>query len=506
MTGNRRVLINATASAVQVVVNAAVLLVLYRYLLEVIGEEQAGVWALVLSWTSASSIASLGMAGGAVKFVSQYLARGDRDRVLEVVQTSVLSVAGFLLVVLLALYPAFQGFLRVVVKPEARIPDALAVLPYALLSFWLSSLAGVLQSCIDGTHRVYLRNLLIMAGAVVYLGLTLLLVPERGLIGLAQAQALQAALLLAAAWIMLKRLLPSLPVVPFRWSRAAFKEMFRYGINFQVMSFWAMLLEPVTKALFSRFGGVGAVFFFEMANKMVMQLRALLVTAHQSIVPAIAHLQETDAGQVQEVYRKSFRLLVFLVAPFLPLMISLTPVISRLWIGAYEPLFVVSGVLLFLGWFLNILTNPAYFGYLGVGELRWNVRGHAAIGVLNVALGGGLGLLFGAAGVVVGFVVALAAGSLLILLAYHRDYGIRAGELLQRQSLGVGAAGLAGMGLSILLYAQLKEAVPPALLALLQIAAYLTVVFLPVWRHPLRLQLQQWVTHSLFQKAEPSGS
>ena len=379
-----------------------------------------------------------------MKFVAQHLARGDRAHVRRVVQTSVLTVGAFLGLVLLGFYPLLGWGLAFLIEPAAKVPAALAVLPYALVSFWLLSAASVLQSCLDGLHRIDLRCLLSMAGSVAYLLFVFWLVPERGLIGLAQAQVAQSALLLVGAWAVTKRLLPGLPLVPWRWDPGAFREMLAYSLNFQLISFSRLLFEPVTKSLLSKFGGVGVLAYFEMAHKMVLQLRALVVAAHRAVVPAIADLQERDAARVRSIYATSFRLLLYLILPSLPFLVAMTPTISRLYVGFYEPHFVLFADVLFVGWFLNMLVNPAYFANMGTGTLRPNVWGHVTIGVLNGALGGLLGWLFGSVGVVVGFVVALLAGSALIAALYHRAHDVRLGELAGRASLLLGLAGLAG--------------------------------------------------------------
>ena len=89
-------------------------------------------------------------------------------------------------------------------------------------------------------------------------------------------------------------------------------------------------------------------------------------------------------------------------ASALPLLVGLTPLVSRLWLGAYVPVFVTFAMLLFAGWFLNLAANPAYFANMGTGELRWNVISHVTNGVLNLGFGVLLGMLFGGVGVVVG--------------------------------------------------------------------------------------------------------
>jgi O-antigen/teichoic acid export membrane protein len=488
----RRILINGLASVLQVVVTGGSFLVLYRFVKDMVGIAQFGVWALVVATVSTSVIGDLGISTSAVKFVSMYLSRGQESRVVQVVQTVVISLGASLGLVLIALYPLLVRILEAVVEPEL-FPVALSLLPYALAAFWVSAVAGVLHGCVDGCQRVDLRSGLLSSAALVYLGLVVVLVPRRGLVGLAQAQVLQAGLLLLASWLLLKRLVRALPLVPYRWDRATFKEMLGYTVSCQAISASKLLFDPLTKILVTRFGGAAATGYFEFAHRMVFQLRALIVTAHRAIVPAIADLHERNPALLQEIYRKSSRLLLYWIVLCLPFCIAVTPLISRLWIGVHEPVFVLFADLVCAGWFLNTIANPAYFAYLGIGRLQWNVAGHVVIGILNAGLGFVLGRLYGAAGVVTGFVIALIAGSLVIAVAYQREYRIRFVDLIERASVVLSVAGLAGLALASSLYHRLADSLPLGWLIVLVPGAFFAVVIGPLWMHPVRRQLQGWL-------------
>src|SRR5690606_24855003 len=205
----------------------------------------------------------------------------------------------------------------------------------------------------------------------------------------------------------------------------------------------------------SRFGGTTAAGYFEYANKLVFQLRALIVGAHSALVPTLADLQERSPERLRDVYRLSFRLVFFLVAGALPFFLALLPLVGWALTGTYVPDFLIFGVLLFVAWFLNMLANPAYYERVGSGDLRWNGWGHAFIAVLNVALGALGGWLFGGIGVVAAFTVALLSGSALIAGTYQREHAIPLKDVMQRRSLLVGAAGLAGLSAAVAVYAGL---------------------------------------------------
>ena len=150
--------------------------------------------------------------------------------------------------------------------------------------------------------------------------------------------------------------------------------------------------------------------------------------------------------------------------------------------------------LLLIAWFLNMIANPAYFAYMGIGDLRWNLRGHVVIAVVNAVLGLALGATVGGMGVVAGFVIALLTGSVMIAVAYQRQYDIRFSELFDRQSLVLGLAGLAGMAVSILLYDRLKTSSSLWLLFVVVLISYSLIVAIPMWMHPARKQVLSWLT------------
>ena len=494
MNEKRRIFLNAFMSFGQVIVSGVAFLFLYRYLLDSIGSELAGVWALLLAWTTSLSVSNFGMSGGALKFVSRYRALAEERTVIRVVETSILSCGIILVVVLPASYPVFKKLVYLIVEPAEYIGDALTVLPYAIITFGLTSLSSVVNSCIDGTQRVYLRNILVMVSALLYLGLTLFLVPRAGFVGLAQAQVLQTSITLVVGWIMLRSVIPGLPVLPFRWHTGTFREIFAYSFNFQVISVAQLLFQPVTKSLLSVFGGVGQVYYFEMAHKLTMQLRGMIVIAHQSIVPAIAHWHEKNQTYVQLVYRNAFRILLVLVIASLPLLIGLAPVISHLWIGHYENVFVLCFLFLVTGWFLNILSNPAYFGYLGIGRLRWNILGHLTISTVSLGLGILLGLNYGGPGVVLAYAISIPIGSGITLWAYHREYAIRWRELIGLPTLFLSFAGIGGGLVTFLLQRHLSNLLHPWFLIFLLLISYALVVAVPLWRHPVRKTLQGWAS------------
>jgi O-antigen/teichoic acid export membrane protein len=497
----RQTLINAFMSVIQIFIISAVLFVLYKFLLNTIGVEQLGVWSLVLATTSVSQIASFGLSGSVVKFVAKYRAKEDVKSVSEVIQTTVLSVGIIVAVILLIFFPLIKWILQLVM-PESSFSLALSILPYALFAFWIMTVTSIFQSGLDGYQRIDIRSTLLMGGAIFHLLLCFLLVPLHGLLGLAYAKVIQNIVVLCFSWIMLRKYIKRIPIIPLKWNKKLFKEIIGYGVNFQIISIMRMLYDPVTKSLLSKFGGLPMVGYYEMSSKMIRQFRALIVSANQVLVPVIADLQEKISERIKSVYLTSYRLLFYLGVSLYSLIIISAPIISKIWIGHHESIFVLFTILLSIGWFLNTLNAPAYFIYLGTGNLRWNVISHIAIALLNVGLGFLLGIFYGGIGVVIAWIISLSLGSSIIYLSYHIKYKISLIELLPKASRAIFIVCLIGILTTLMVYNVFM--VNTMVLNSIIIFAFSIILFIFLWFHPMRKRLMGWINNELLNKGSRS--
>jgi O-antigen/teichoic acid export membrane protein len=223
-----------------------------------------------------------------------------------------------------------------------------------------------------------------------------------------------------------------------------------------------------------------------MAYRMAFYLRSLIVTIHQALVPMLADLTERDPSQLPQVYRKSIHVIALLVALALPLLIASVPSISIIWLGELSQIFVLYAAIVLAAWFINTLSNPAYFAFLGEGYLRWNVIGHLIKGILNLGLGITLGVIIGGTGVVVAFAIAVIVGSTIVAASYQIRSAITLREVVQRQTIIIAALGSGLLLLSYLLHGYLNDLVGPWGVLGILLLAYAIVLAGPLLRHPLR--------------------
>jgi O-antigen/teichoic acid export membrane protein len=488
LTEKRRLLPNAALAVVQVVVTSGLLFLLYWFLLRQLGAEALGVWTLLMAATSLANISNMGFSGGVVRFVSRYLAKGSPEDAASAVETAFLSIAAVIGVVGVAMWVAIEWVLALVIPPH-WIDEARAILPYSMIALWLSAIGSVVHSALDGCHRSDLRSLSTISSQPVLLIGAILLTPSMGLQGIAWAQIAQYLVWIVVGWLLLKRQLAPLPAIPYRWSRRFFQEMWRYGVNFQAVTLMLVLSEPLAKGLLSFHTNLSAVAYFEMANRLIVQTRSVLISANQVIVPYYSQLHTQGSTQLGDIYLRNLKLVSLLGSMLFSAVLAVAPVVSQLWIGHLETQFLVFVGLLSVGWFINTLAAPAYFANLGMAYMRPNVAGHFAMMLGMIAVGLSMGPFFKPYGSAMAWPVGLLIGSFIIDAGFLQNVRLerhqwRRSLMLPKMSFHLIVGAAAGVVSFKLLQAQTPWATGGALGV---IAAALMLICLPNVRQVIAL-------------------
>ena len=251
----RQIILNALTTVGQTIVNAAVLFFLYRFLISYDRHRSPWNLSLVLATTSIITLANQGFGTSLVKFVAQYGARDRMNDVSALMQTSLISACAALAVVSIALYPAARWALHIVL-PSSRFAEANAILPLAFVSLWLNVLEGLLQAGFAGHELITVCNYLEVAGSVIPYSRSLFSsFPNVVSWDSPMLKPFRPRPFSVITWLLLRKRVPALPIVPYRWSRALFSEMASYGLHFQFITLSQSLREPVTKLLIAKFGG-----------------------------------------------------------------------------------------------------------------------------------------------------------------------------------------------------------------------------------------------------------
>lgn len=438
MINKKTISLNIFFSLLQILITGLVYYFLYKFLLKTLGANLMGVWAIVLSISSTANIANLGIGSGVVRYTALFKASDDWNSINRLLHTSLILLAGFFVLIITCLYFIAPIWLNAVID-KTYYSEALSIVPYSLLCLLLNALSGIYASCLDGMQKNYLRSIVFVLSFIVLLSCSYFWVPVYGLLGVAYAQLAQAVFLLVMMVSGLKSVFRQHKVFAFRWDKDISKKIFSFGIKEQIISICQLCFDPFTKSLLGSFGSLSMVTYYEMANRLVLQLRGLLVNANQVLIPIFTNARENSVEASKSLYKKVFSLNLIMSCLWLSLITAIVIPVSLLWIGSVNYQFVLITILLSVAYFFNIMISPAYFSNMGQAMLKDNVIANLIMAVANISLCYLLGYTSGGAGVVVGWSAALIAGAVYLLITYHKRHHIVWSTVIKKADIAMAA-------------------------------------------------------------------
>jgi O-antigen/teichoic acid export membrane protein len=398
---------NAIYAVIEVGASGIGLFIIYLNVVQVLGVSALGIWSLVLATTAFGRIADIGISAGLARFVARAIAEDEPEKALAYMRTGAITVAvSMALVAILGWYPLWLALGWALKGNE--LDQARDILPWAILTFWLLNLKAVGDASLLGLQRGDLRSISSLVGTATQVCASLVLVKPLGLTGLAWAQAGQYIPGIGLVIFFLWRIGPTGKKVSLgSWfSVPVFRELFSFGAKLQVGTIANLMYEPACKIVLGNVAGTAVLGTFEMAYRMIYQIRSVVIMALQTTVPAFAELDAHKSVELPSLFEKVCRTAALATAPLMIISIVASPFISLIWIGTINPYFVFLCAALAIGLSINVLSAPAYFLGMANGRIWPNVAGQilsailapTAVYILGATSGGliaALGIAFG---------------------------------------------------------------------------------------------------------------
>lgn len=418
-----RIARNSMFSIVRFVVLLPLPILVLPFMLAQLGDVAFGLWALFATFITYTQLADFGMGLALTKYVAGYAARAEWDNVLRATNTVFFFYA--LVAIILGLLLAALGPLL-----TSLIPNGSAVAGRALLSmvalafatFAINLTFGAFGSVLQGLQRLDVTNLVsFLASIGLYVGIVIVLAMGYGLPGILVLSVLLALATGTAQLSMVYRLVPGYRLRLAAFDRAYLRTILGYSLNVQGGTLAALLFDPATKLILTRYLGIASVTQYEVGTRITTQLRNLFAVALLPLFPGVSHM---DAGEgrarVEAVYRRSARYVIIFGLPAYLLLVIVAPWLLDAWLGpGYGPASLVMR-LMTVGWFISLVAMPPYFILQALGHARLCMTAHVVQGAVNVGLALVLVQPWGFAGVTLAAFTALVIGSLLVMAGYAR--------------------------------------------------------------------------------------
>jgi O-antigen/teichoic acid export membrane protein len=418
--GIRLIARNGMLAAAQVVLTSVGYLFAYRVMGATVGIEVIGSWSLCLAIGSVATLADLGASDGLARTVAERAAATDSGGLRRVLVTGIVFCSIACLAGGLICYAVAKAALPRVLSDPAALATTLAVLAPALIVAGLNALGLSCQGVLEGLERYQLRFVAGVAATIVFVASIMLLVPAAGLAGVVWAYLAQAGTLLAISGTLCFLLTRGSSRGSNGPSLGLLRELVKVGLPMRATGLVTLLLDPLTRVAVTYFGGTASAGYYEVASRLVLQLRTVIVAGFQAGLPRLVKLATLGSANASQVTGQTYRGGLSIAVAAFTMAILVGPFIFQFVLGRVPPLGMQFFVMLCAGWCINAISAPFFFSLVAKRRVAALWLSSAVMGVANVTLFGLLGRLFGAQGVVASLAISIAAGSLVTIVAALR--------------------------------------------------------------------------------------
>lgn len=423
-TGSR-IAKNSIFNIIRTFLTVPIVLLLTPYIIKHLGKQEFGIWALVGVISSYAQLSDFGITESLVKFMAEYQARNDAERINKLINTA------FTVYLLLSVTCCFLFLLVLpyVVEKVMNIPQplqskALHVFTIAIVLFSINMIMGVFGSLIIGFQRMGYSNLISLCSTVLTaVGTVFFLYNGYGLAGLIYNNFIVTMFVVLANVLAARHLFPQMRINPFAWfSKEILAKIFDFSWKVQITNITQLMIFQIDRVLLSHYLGLESVSYYEVANRIATQARSFVASIFSPMIPAASALHATEENdKVAGLYRRSFKYMTIAAVPFSILVIVLAHPFIRVWMGPHFETSAITLQLLMGAYMMNLMTGPGSFILSGINKPHVSMRSSVLAGITNLILC----LLFvrwiGYYGIILGILISIVTSGCYFLWMVHKN-------------------------------------------------------------------------------------
>lgn len=401
-------------------------IIAYPVYLHFLGAELYGLWALLNVVIFFSSIGNIGVDEALIKYVAAAYEKENVDTVITYISTglSLLLLNGIVIyTVLMLLKNHLPGLLNLNVSYTAYFHS---LFPYIVFLSIFVLIAKYVNAILQGLGRFDQASYIMLLGRIGGVALAiLLLVFGSGIWALYWGHVFSFVLVLVVSSYFISQKI-GFYYNPLRYKRRFLFNLLKFGGTMTMSKVLIMLLEPFIKVVIARYIGLAEVAYFEIANRIVVQIRSLFERGISAIMPEVSRLSAAagDAKQRVFVVMKKLNRMNALVGGllFFVLFLVAEPVL-RLWLAnQYHPAIIIAFRISIVGYLINLFSVPSYYFFMGAGRVKYCFYNHFIQAMVNCALIIVLIVLDSVTfqRVVIVYAFAIAISAAILMLLYYR--------------------------------------------------------------------------------------
>jgi O-antigen/teichoic acid export membrane protein len=451
---------NSSLNAFRTVLVSILSFVTIPIVLNKLGTENYGVWALVIAFASYANFLELGFNSAVTRLVAQggqreiltntnkknisdnpfeirenpsekMEERGGKEEnqentkalidIAEQINSTVITylmVSFFIFTVVLIFYP----FLKSLMFKNINVANLDLFILGTLGLYFLNLVTSNYMSVLTGRMRMDLTNLIAIFVNCIQTGLTIgLLFAGYGLMAIFVGSAVAGFLNSLLPVIFAKREFPELFFDLKQYNFGKIKPLFKFSLKMYFMNSVSNFLSSTNKFIIVRLTGLDFVAYYEIANKVVLQLRILFQNILEPVYPAASIVvSENHQGasfkgyplkeaplKVVKAYNKAFKYLLVVGTLGYGAMIIFSYPVFLIWLGKKFAQVSLITIIIGIGNFVNLQTAIPFYFLSAMNKLKLPLLSSILVLICNFVLGGIGYFLFDFYGLIGGFSLAL---------------------------------------------------------------------------------------------------
>jgi O-antigen/teichoic acid export membrane protein len=465
----RRLTINTLINIINVGFNIIVGFILTPLFIHTLGNALYGIWVFILSLSVQRGVLvvfDLGISGSTVKFVAEYDAKDQPERVNDVFSAALITylVIGAILAIALIVFGTIGAGLifRIPVGQEVTTRSLVYYLALqTLFDFPAMAVSGILE----GLQRYDITRGCNIMRLCLYAILSLLfLVMGAGVYALALATFFSELGRLLGHLYFIRRVIPGLRVTR-HFSRGLLRTMFRFSGKLFIFSIATTIYDQMDQVIVSVLLTTTLLTDYDVSDRLHTLVFALTTMIGPFILSAASALHaKNDRVELHRLLIRATRYTAALVVPVALIVIVLAGYLTQFWLGP-EFLHTVPATRLFISYLLYwLLLRVGQNMLIGKDQLRIVLPAFIFSTAVNLAISIVTAPMLGVTGVILGTVIGI-----LYMVAFNRQLELTTRDLVREILLRVYPQAIIGA----LVVQGLTLVRPPT--SLLQVGLYGTI-------------------------------
>jgi len=409
-------------------------------IIKFIGVEGYGVWIMIQTLLTYTSVMDMGLSPAMTKYTAEYDGQRDHFKITQIFNT-LFVVYVFLCIVLFFAVFACKGLIvdtliRPVNIPKETVSFALMI---AMLVFVINMVFSVYPSFLNGLQRMDVTNKIDSISSIIKFALSIVfLYLGWGIKGLALAGGISCIITSILYIYASKRIAPYLTFNPFLFNLRTLKEIWGFSMYGAMNNVVAMIHLQLDKLIINYFLGVNSLAFYDIAHRLVSFIWGLCGSFVAPIMPAISKIHASGGiEKSREVFQTIFKYTSLIVCPLFLFVSVFANTLIFAWLGSgYENAVSVLRILS-VAYMINILCGPVTSVLTGVGSYKIPFYGGVIASLATVVFCPILSIKFGVLGCAGGILLAFILADTFLFVRLQRLFSASSMPRVLYNSLGI---------------------------------------------------------------------